>query len=103
MKNEFRGNWLITGVFVLIAGLAGCASSGEKTGAYVDDAWITSKVKSEMVANKSVHARDINVTTTQGVVTLSGTAETWDEANKAVEIAHGVKGVKQVENDIHVQ
>jgi len=35
-------------------GLAGCASTGEKTGAYVDDSWITSKVESEMVANKDV-------------------------------------------------
>ena len=59
MKKIFKGSWLLTGVFVLIAGLAGCANSGEKSGAYVDDSWITSKVKSEMVANKSVHARNI--------------------------------------------
>ena len=103
MKKIFEGSWLLTGVFVLIAGLAGCANSGEKSGAYVDDSWITSKVKSEMVANKSVHARNITVNTTRGVVTLSGTATTWDESNKAAEIARGVKGVQSVENDIHVQ
>ena len=103
MKNIFTGNWLLTGVFVLIAGLAGCAGTGEKSGAYVDDSWITSKVKSEMVANKTVHARNINVNTTRGVVTLTGTAATWDESNKAAEIANGVKGVKSVENDIHIQ
>ena len=101
MKNLFSGRWLLMGA--LIAGLAGCAGSGEKTGAYVDDSWITSKVKSEMVANKSVHARDISVNTTRGVVTLSGTASTWEESNKAAEIARSVKGVKQVENDIRVQ
>jgi osmotically-inducible protein OsmY len=103
MKNIFEGSWLLTGAFVLIAGLAGCANTGEKTGAYVDDSWITSKVKSEMVANKSVKARDISVNTYKGVVTLSGNAATWDESNKAAEIARGVKGVTQVENDIHVQ
>ena len=103
MKNVFTGNWLLTGVFVLIAGLAGCAGSGEKSGAYVDDSWITSKVKSEMVANKTVHAHNINVNTTRGVVTLTGTAATWDESNKAAEIANSVKGVKSVENDIHIQ
>ncbi len=101
MKDLFSGRWLLMGA--LIAGLAGCAGSGEKTGAYVDDSWITSKVKSEMVANKSVHARDISVNTTRGVVTLSGTASTWEESNKAAEIARSVKGVKQVENDIRVQ
>jgi osmotically-inducible protein OsmY len=100
MMKTFRGSWLLTGV--LIAGLAGCAGSGQKSGEYVDDSWITSKVKSEMIADKSVSARNINVKTTAGVVTLSGTAPTWEESNKAAAIAHGVKGVKQVENDIRV-
>ena len=103
MNYVFKGRWLLTGFFVLIAGLAGCANSGEKSGAYVDDTWITSKVKSEMVANKSVKARDISVVTNRGVVTLTGNAATWEESNKAAEIAHGVKGVTQVQNDIHVQ
>jgi len=44
-----------------------------------------------------------NVNTTGGMVTLSGTAPTLQESNKAAEIAHGVKGVKQVENNIRVQ
>ena len=103
MKYIFYGRWLLTAVFVLIAGLAGCANTGEKSGAYVDDSWITSKVKSEMVANKSVKARDISVTTNRGVVTLTGNAATWDESNKAAEIARSVKGVTQVENDIHIK
>lgn len=103
MKIATRGNWLLTGAFVLIAGLSGCAGSGEKSGAYVDDSWITSKVKSEMVADKSVKARDINVITNRGVVTLSGNTSTWEESNKAAEIARSVKGVTMVENDIHVQ
>ena len=101
MKNAFSGSWLVMGV--LLAGLAGCANTGEKSGAYVDDSWITSKVKSEMVANKQVRARDISVNTNRGVVTLSGSARTEEESNKAAEIAHSVKGVTQVENNIHVQ
>jgi hyperosmotically inducible protein len=103
MMNALRGSWLLTGVFVLIAGLAGCANTGEKSGAYADDSWITSKVKSEMVANKQVRARDISVNTNRGVVTLSGSARTEEESNKAAEIAHSVKGVTDVKNDIHVQ
>ena len=102
MKKISKGSWLLTGAFVLIAGLAGCANTGEKTGAYVDDSWITSKVKSEMVADKDVSARNINVNTTRGVVTLTGTVKTWGESNKAAEIAHGVNGVKQVENNLQV-
>ena len=104
MNKTFKGSWLIAGV--LIAGLAGCASSGgtgEKTGEYVDDAWITSKVKSKMIADDEVKAHNIDVDTDKGVVTLSGTAESWQEANKAADIARGVKGVTAVENDIRIQ
>jgi osmotically-inducible protein OsmY len=98
MKNAFNPNWLVLGALLL--GLAGCANTGEKTGAYVDDSWITTKVKSDMAAHNDVSARNIKVITVKGVVTLSGNAASWREANKAAEIAHGVAGVTAVENDI---
>ena len=103
MKNAFSGSWVLAGALIL--GLAGCASSGtgQKTGAYVDDSWITTKVKSEMIASHDVKAHNINVETSKGVVTLTGTAETWQESDKAAQIARGIKGVKGVENDIRVQ
>jgi osmotically-inducible protein OsmY len=103
MKKAFSATWILAGALIL--GLAGCASSGtgQKTGAYVDDAWITTKVKSEMVADKDVKAHKIDVDTKNGVVKLTGTVETWQEANKATDIARGIKGVTAVENDIRVQ
>ena len=100
MKNP-RGSWVLMGALIL--GLAGCASGGEKTGAYVDDSWITTKVKSEMIANNDVSARNITVTTTKGVVKLTGTAANLQESNRASQIAHGVAGVKAVQNDLRVQ
>ncbi len=100
MKNARSGSWVLVGALMLA--VAGCAGSGEKTGAYVDDSWITTKVKSQMVANKEVKAHNINVDTSQGVVTLTGTAENWQESNKAAEIARDIKGVKSVENEIRV-
>ena len=103
MKHAFSGPWVLAGALIL--GLAGCASSGtgQKTGEYVDDTWITTKVKSEMIADTEVKANNINVDTSKGVVTLTGTAETWQESNKAAQIARGIKGVTGVENDIRVQ
>lgn len=101
MKNAVSGKLVVMGV--LIAGLTGCAGSGQKSGAYVDDSWITTKVKSEMIANNDVAARNISVNTAKGVVTLTGTAATAQEANKAAEIARGIEGVKAVENYIRVQ
>lgn len=103
MKNVFSATWILAGALIL--GLAGCASSGtgQKTGAYVDDAWITTKVKSEMIADKDVKAHKIDVDTKNGVVKLTGTVETWQQANKATDIARGIKGVTAVENEIRVQ
>jgi osmotically-inducible protein OsmY len=101
MKNAFRGSWVVMGV--LITGLVGCANTGQKTGAYVDDSWITTKVKSELIAENDTKAHNISVNTTKGVVTLTGTAETAQESNKAAEIARRVEGVNAVENDIRVQ
>lgn len=103
MKNAFSGSWVLVGALIL--GLAGCASSGtgEKTGEYVDDAWITTKVKSELIADSDTKAGNINVDTSNGKVTLTGTAKTWQESDKAAQIARGIKGVTGVENDIRVQ
>ena len=103
MKNAFSGSWVLVGALIL--GLAGCASSGtgEKTGEYVDDAWITTKVKSELIADSDTKAGNINVETSNGKVTLTGTAENWQESDKAAQIARNIKGVTGVENDIRIQ
>jgi osmotically-inducible protein OsmY len=101
MKNVFKRSLVFTGVLLL--GLAGCANTGEKSGAYVDDSVITSKVKTEMTTDKEVKAHNINVSTTRGVVTLTGSAATSQESEKATQIARGVAGVNTVENQIRVQ
>ena len=101
MKNGFIRAWLLMGLLIL--GLAGCANTGQKTGAYVDDSWITTKVKSDLLATKGISSNHISVTTTQGVVTLSGTAATSQESDKAFQVASGVSGVKSVQNEIRIQ
>jgi len=101
MTKTVRGTWIIMGVLAL--GLAACANTGEKTGSYVDDSVITTKIKSEMTASKEVSARNITVNSTRGVVTLTGTAASAQESTKAGEIARGVAGVTAVNNDIRVQ
>ncbi|RDS82858.1 BON domain-containing protein [Dyella monticola] len=63
----------------------------------VDDSWITTKVKSKFAAAKGVKAHDITVSTTDGVVTLTGTATSQTEKKHAIHLAKGVKGVKSVD------
>jgi osmotically-inducible protein OsmY len=72
-----------------------CAGS---TGEAIDDAIITTKVKSSFVADATVSALDINVDTSQGVVRLTGIVNSEQERQRAIQIAHDTEGVKQVDS-----
>lgn len=72
-------------------------SSNQTVPGKMDDAWITTKVKSELATTKDVHATDISVSTTEGMVRLTGQVASNIEKNRAVQAAHGVKGVKGVD------
>jgi len=73
------------------------SSSNETVPGKVDDTWITTKVKSKLAAAKGVKASDISVSTTDGTVTLTGTATSAKEKSHAVRLTKQVKGVKSVD------
>ena len=60
------------------------------------DAWITTKVKSQLLADSDVKGLDINVSTKDGIVTLAGRVPTTAMRDKAISLAKDVKGVKEV-------
>jgi osmotically-inducible protein OsmY len=93
----------ITAVALLTT--AGCAvTRGQETvGAYVDDATITTQIKSRFIENKQVDAASIRVETLNGTVMLSGFAKNATEKTTAETIARGVNGVKAVKNEIAVR
>lgn len=62
------------------------------------DAWITIKVKSTFGYSTNVDGSDIEVTTTDGVVTLRGTVESGVERALAIDMAGNVRGVKSVDS-----
>jgi hyperosmotically inducible protein len=61
------------------------------------DAWITTKVKSELATAKGLKATNISVSTNDGVVILTGTVATDNEKTRAMRVAELVKGVKSVQ------
>ncbi|KQY00234.1 MULTISPECIES: BON domain-containing protein [Massilia] len=85
----------------LLVSLAACAPTPtrEGTGEYIDDSVITGKVKAAFAADPTVKATQVQVETFKGTVQLSGFVDSRESAQKAVEIARGVKGVKSVKND----
>lgn len=77
-------------------------NAAEKTGEVLTDAAITSEVKTKFLAEPGVSGLNINVDTTNGVVTLTGTVKSQAEMNKAMTVARDSKGVKRVVNHLRV-
>ena len=63
----------------------------------VEDSWITTKVKADLLVDDQTKGLDINVSTTNGIVTLAGRLDSAAQVDKAVSIARGIKGVKSVD------
>lgn len=75
----------------------------EKAGVYIDDSAITAQIKAEILSDPLLKVAQINVTTSNGIVKLSGVVDTQQSIDRAMEIARGVKHVKSVENRLVVE
>jgi hyperosmotically inducible periplasmic protein len=75
----------------------------EKAETAVKDTAITTAVKTKFAADDTVSASSISVETTNGVVHLSGTVKSKAEADKAIQIAKKVDGVKKVKSALVVK
>ena len=74
----------------------------DKAGEVLDDTAITAKVKAAILAEPGLNVLQINVDTTKGVTTLSGSADSQQSSDRAKEIASAVAGVKGVDNQLVV-
>lgn len=101
----------------LFSGLVGCAPAvvgGAAYGGYkgatdkrslgtmLDDSVISSTVKSKMIADEFVKARNIDVDVLNGIVFLIGVVESSSQKRMAGDIARGVADVRRVENQLIV-
>jgi osmotically-inducible protein OsmY len=85
--------------------LGACAATphSKSTGQYVDDAAISAKVKSALIASSETKARDIDVNVNKGVVQLSGYVDNAKEIAEAQRIASNVAGVERVDNRLSIR
>lgn len=63
----------------------------------VNDTWITTKVKADLMATSDVPGTTIDVDTVNGTVKLKGSVDSKAAADKAVAVAKNIKGVKHVD------
>ena len=87
--------------------LANAASSdtaptahSDSVGAAISDSAITTKVKANFLGDERLKGSHIKVTTTNGVVTLTGSATGADSKAAAEDIAKDVDGVRSVDDEL---
>ena len=74
----------------------------EKVKETVSDAQLTTKIKAKMALDDMVKARAIDVSTTDGIVTLGGTVSSQAEHDRAVALARETNGVTRVIDALRV-
>jgi len=67
------------------------------------DSGVTTKVKAKFAQDDLVKAHEINVTTREGVVTLTGEVDTPRAREQAVRLARETEGVTNVVDDLRVE
>ena len=90
------------GLVSLSTGCAGTPTK-ESTGEFVDDSTVTTRVKAALIHDEIVKSSDVSVETFKGVVQLSGFVDNSAQKYRAGEVAAGVKGVRDVKNNITVK
>ncbi len=98
---------------IMAAGLAlsGCASrdsagagASRNAGQVTSDAALTAKVKTALARDAGLGtATNVNVQSYRGVVQLNGFVSSRDQVQRAADVARGVEGVSEVENNLSVK
>lgn len=93
------------GTFPLLTLVSGCAGDRyhQSTGEAIDDTGMSIRVKSALSNNADYKYEGVSVKTFKGTVQLSGFVDTNDQKKRAADLAKGVEGVKDVENNISIK
>ena len=103
MVKRVRSMLGIAAMVVLAAYVAGCKTT-TSAGTQVDDASIKTSVKAKLAADVKLSTlTNIEVNSTNGVVTLAGQVDNPDQRKLAEQVARTVDGVVRVNNELQVK
>jgi osmotically-inducible protein OsmY len=88
-------------VIALVAPLL-LTACGKTAGDTIDDAAITTQVKTALLNDPATDGLRIDVDTFKGVVTLSGGVKSAAERDKAIAIARKTRGVVDVKSTLQI-
>jgi osmotically-inducible protein OsmY len=77
--------------------------SGTSASAAIDDATVTTRVKTAFINDPVVGIARIDVDTFKGVVTLSGKVKTKEDEAKAIALARTIRGVTDVKSTLQIE
>jgi hypothetical protein len=91
-------------MLLIVSALAmGCRTT-QSPRRQVEDSTITAQIKTKLAADVRLSSlTNIDVNTTNGMVTLSGQVESEDVKNRAVEAVRAVQGVVRVDDNLQVE
>lgn len=95
-----RTQWAIACVLLALACAPGRAAESAKE--MISDTAITARIETLFAVNEHLSPFNINTTTTEGVVTLTGSVADDVQKQLATDLAKTVDGVKDVQNDLTV-
>jgi hyperosmotically inducible protein len=96
MKNRNLISYFLLSILLILPALAFAADKP------VSDDLITNLVRIKLAEDSVVKGGALEVETKGGVVTLSGNVHSQKQKDKAEHLAHKVKGVKSVNNQLKV-
>ncbi len=79
------------------------SACGKTVGETIDDATITTRVKTALLNDPDVGGLRIDVDTFKGAVTLSGRVKSKSEEDKAIALARKISGVTDVKSTLQIQ
>jgi hyperosmotically inducible protein len=106
-KTAFSNTFLTASLVMTLGSVAANAVAADQPqpqahsdgmGAAISDTVITAKVKAKLMGEEGLKKSEIDVTTTNGVVTLTGSASNSDAKGLAEDMTKSVEGVKSVDN-----
>lgn len=94
-------HWPLVSILVpvMVLGVFTPTSAGQE----ITDPGVTEAIEDEFLFDRAVDLNDVDISTNEGVVTLTGTVDNLLEKERAARIAETVKGVRGVVNRLEVE
>ena len=92
---------LFVAIWCSVPLISGCAST-EALNRTIDDATITTRIKTALLNDPAIDATRIDVETSAGIVTLTGVVKSQQEEAQAVALTRRVTGVRDVKSSLKV-